>query len=166
MWKLKFCFSAIAIVFLFPACNRHSGGDTPEQALQEYINTGFSAKSLDDKKKLLDLSTGEAFDSLEKITDQDFVHQFVESKLRLVSLKTKDLRKEDNGNVSLIYEISFEDKANNVGSMLTNKKIAFLTLDPKSNTWKIKSTTNVKSLVERKEDLVVMPQTVQPPSQH
>jgi hypothetical protein len=133
--------------------------NSPEAALHSYVKIAFNAKSLDDAHKLLDLSTGEAKEWLASMTEETFKKQFLDNKMVLENLTTKDLRQEKDGDVSLVYEIAFKD-GNPDGkptgpSEFTNKKIAYLTKE--GNIWKIRATKNVKTFIERKDALEIPP---------
>lgn len=151
---------ALIIALLLSGCDKGPKPDTPEGALQKYVEAAFSAKSVSDKQKLADLSTGEALAYLEKMNDDDFRRQFLESSLSLVSIKMKDKHTEGSGDVSLVYEIEFRSKKDNKTTVMANKKIAYL-MQADGN-WKIKSTKNMKTFIEQKEDLVITPE---PPPQ-
>lgn len=130
--------------------------DTPEGALHSYVVTAFEARSVADKQKLLGLSTGEAKAYLEQMGEADFKRQFLDSKLQFVSMKARDLRQETGGDVSLVYDLNYKDTRDGSTTVHTNKKIAYLT-QAEPGHWKIKGTKNVKTFVERKEDLVITP---------
>lgn len=147
-----------AILLAITACNRKAPlPNTPEGTLEKYVNAAFDVHSVKDREKLLALSVGDARAHVESMSDQAFQQQFMENKIRFVSMKTKDLRQENDGDVSLVYELSYQDGATNAPTIHTNKKIAYLTRDA-SGEWKIKSTKNVKSFIEKKEDLVITPE--------
>jgi hypothetical protein len=150
--------SIVALLVLgFAGCNRRSIPNTPEGTLEKYVNAAFEVKSLEDRKTLLDLSAGDAKAYLEQVKDEDFTKQFIDSKLRFVSMKATDLREQSNGDVSLAYELNFQERSNaNAPTVHTNKKIAYLGKDELGN-WKIKSTKNIKTFIEKKEDLVITP---------
>jgi hypothetical protein len=155
-WLKLACF-ALVVVSL-SSCNKKAAlPNTPEGTLEKYVNAAFDVHSLSDREHLLALSVGDAHAHVEGMTDESFRHQFMESKLRFVSMKTKDLRKENDGDVSLVYELSYQDGAVNAPTIHTNKKIAYLTRD-QAGEWKIKSTKNVKTYIEKKEDLVITPE--------
>lgn len=148
-------FPAILLLAL-SACNKKSEQPTtPEGSLETYVKTAFNAKSADDRQKLLDLSTGEARAWLETMSPEDFKKQFVDNSMVLQNFKAKDLRKEQSGDVSLVYELAFRDGKTPNAAAYTNRKIAYLTKDEKGE-WKIKATKNIKSFVERKDDLQVL----------
>jgi hypothetical protein len=126
---LRFAFLSTLILF-FSACDKSPKSDTPEGVLERYVQTAFGARGITDKKKLEDLSTGEALGFIQRMNEEDFRKQFIDSQLSLVSLKLKDLRKEQEGDVSLVYEIVFKAGRGANVVVQSNKKIAFLTKDP------------------------------------
>lgn len=157
--KLRNC-CLLALVLLLAACTKAPKTDTPEGALNAYVNAAFAVKGPGDRQKLIDLSTGDARGFLERMTDEDFRKQFIDSNLRFVSVDTKDMREENSGDVSLVYELSYREGSNTSPTVHTNKKIAYLTKDAEGH-WRIRATKNVKSFVEMKEELVVTPETTE-----
>ncbi len=159
--KFRKIAPAIALCFLLSACDKSPKADTPEGALQKYVEVAFSARSVSDKQKLEALSTEEALAFLQKMDEEDFKRQFLEPSLSLVNIKMKDKHTEGSGDVSLVYEIEFKSRnKDNKTTVMSNKKIAYLKQDQGS--WKIKSTKNMKTFIEQKEDLVV---SAEPPPQ-
>jgi hypothetical protein len=154
----KLVAAATMIAFLV-GCTKEMKADTPEGALQKYVTAAFSARSTDDRQKLVNLSTGEALAFIQSMSDETFKKHFIDSNFDFVSLKAKDLRQENSGDVSLVYELTYREGKGESKVEHTNKKIAYLTLDAAAGEWKIKATKNLKSFVERKEDLVVTPET-------
>lgn len=144
--------------FVLSSCTKAPKAHTPEAALSNYVSAAFSAKSTDDRSKLVAMSDGDAKVHLEGMSDDEFQKQFLDSKMRLIKLRTRDLRKENDGNVSLVYEISFQDAGAGGTAVHTNKKIAFLSVG-EDGEWKIRATKNMKSFLEKKEDLLITPET-------
>lgn len=142
----------------FSACTKAPMANTPEAVLDRYVSSAFNAKNIEDKKKLLDLTTGDALAHLEKMKDDDFKKQFLEANLALVSMKVKDIRQDNEGGVSMVYELSFKDGKAGNSVVHTNKKVAYLNRN-QAGDWKIRATQNVKSFIEKKEDLVITPET-------
>jgi hypothetical protein len=152
-------FFGLAIAAAVCSCTKAPKADTPEGALEKYVTTAFAANSPADRQKLADLSAGEALTFIQNMSDDDFKKYFLDSHLRFSSLKTKDKRQDVNGDVSVIYELEYKEGETAAPTVHTNKKIAYLTFDKASGEWKIRATKNLKSFVERKEDLVVTPDT-------
>ena len=151
-------FCLLALCALISSCTRAPKANTPEAVLDQYVSSAFNAKSVEDKKKLQDLTTGDALAHLEKMKDEDFKKQFLEANMRLVSLKVKDIRQDNEGGVSMVYELSFQDGKSDSAYVHTNKKVAYLN-KLENGDWKIRATQNVKSFIEKKEDLVITPET-------
>jgi hypothetical protein len=89
-----------------------------------------------------------------------FEKQFLKNNMKLVSFTSKDKVRDESGDVSLVYELSFKD-GNESGdptkrAVYSLKKIAYLT-NKDGGTWKIKATKNVKTFIERKDDLQITP---------
>lgn len=150
-----FLFLGIALA---SSCTKSQKADTPERALEKYVSAAFNVRSVEDRQKLLNLSAGDALTFLQRMDDETFRKHFIDAKLEMVSMKTKDLRQEVSGDVSLVYELSYRESG--VGKALhTNKKIAYLTHDQEQGEWRIKATKNMKTFIEMKDDLVVPPNT-------
>lgn len=147
----------VALVYIV-GCTKVPKANTPEAALDRYVAAAFSAKKVEDKKKLIEMTTGDALAHLQKMKDEDFKKQFIDANLRLVSVKAKDIREDNEGGVSLVYELSFSDGAAGNSAIHTNKKVAYLS-KIENGEWRIRATQNVKSFIEKKEDLVITPET-------
>jgi hypothetical protein len=152
-------FLVYAGVAILVACTKAPKPETPEGALQQYVTMAFNAKNPEDRKKLVDLSTGDALYFIQNMTDEEFKKHFIDSNLQFVSMKAKDLRQETSGDVSMVYELNYKEGKVGTQTIHTNKKIAYLTFDKEAKAWKIKATKNMKSFIERKEDLVITPET-------
>lgn len=164
----------VAILIAFTACTKSPPAPTsPEAALDIYVKTAFNAKELSARESLLALSAGDAEIWLSSLSDDEFKKQFVDNKMQFVSLRTRDKIEDKNGDVSLVYELEFKDGRGPVpldgGKVMTpsaasysTKKIAYLTKGQDGG-WKIKATKNVKTFIERKEDLAVPPLSNLPP---
>lgn len=159
MWHKNYLFVVMLAVSIgFLGCTKNKTANTPEAALDQYVSTAFSAKGIDDKTKLMNMATGDALAHLQKMKDDEFKKQFLESNLKLVSLKVKDIRQDNEGGVSMVYELSFQDGKSGSAVVHTNKKVAYLT-KVEGEQWKIRATQNVKSYIEKKEDLVITPES-------
>ena len=72
--KNNFFIKIVVISFVasLSACNTKPKLETPTSVLTEYVNIAMAAKKIDDKKKLLELTMGEANEELQKMSDKDF----------------------------------------------------------------------------------------------
>lgn len=148
-------FGVLLAVALATACTKKTP-DSPVAVLEQYVSIATNAKSVDDKAKLVDLTTGTAKEDLLRMTEQDFTHQFIDLHYKMNSFKAKDLREENSGDVSVVYELDFEEHGvPGGGSEITSKKIAYLGKD-ESGHWKIKETKNVKSFIEKKDSVEIL----------
>jgi hypothetical protein len=159
---MKWLNVILGLSLVLSACTKEPKADTPEGALEKYVVAAFNAKSPADRNKLIELSAGDALVYIESMTDEEFKKHFLDSNLRFVSMKAKDRRVENSGDVSLVYELEYKE-GDQGQTVHTNKKIAYLTHDKEKNEWKIKATKNLKSYIERKDDLVVPPLSEIPP---
>jgi hypothetical protein len=150
------------LAFNFSGCTRGGGSaSSPEGALDQYVHAAFNAKKVDDSQNMLDLSTGEAHEWLASMSKEAFQKQFIDNHMQLVNFNVKDKAKEANGDVSLVYELTFKDGAAagnpTERAEYSLKKIAYLTKEKEGGSWKIRATKNVKTFIERKDDLQVSP---------
>ena len=163
---MKWLNAALVVSLLALAgCTRGGGtASSPEGALDQYVHAAFSGKE-DASDKMLDLSTGEAKEWLSSMSKEAFKKQFVDNHMQLVSFSAKDKTTEANGDVSLVYELTFKDGSSDgkptSQAVYSLKKIAYLSraTDDKGTAtggWKIRATKNVKTFIERKEALDVM----------
>ena len=142
-------------------CTKGGGNaSSPEGALDQYVHIAFGVTDVKDSQKMLALSTGEAREWLASMSEDAFKAQFMKNHMQLVNFTTKDKVSESDGDVSLVYELSFKDGSAEGDpthrAVYSLKKIAYLTRKDEG-TWKIKATKNVKTFIERKDDLQVSP---------
>lgn len=159
---MKWLNGALVISLLaFLGCTKGGGNaSTPEGALGQYVHIAFGVNDVKDAQKMLALSTGEAKEWLSSMSEEAFKAQFMKNHMQLVNFTTKDKVNEADGDVSLVYELSFKDGSSDGNptnrAVYSLKKIAYLTKKDEG-TWKIKATKNVKTFIERKDDLQVSP---------
>lgn len=172
--------NALAVLALmgFAACTKDIPAPTsPEATLERYVKLAFSAKNVEVKAELLKLSDGDAKMWLDSLSDEDFRKQFVENKMQFHSMKTRDKIEDKNGDVSLVYELEFKDGTGPSpidpqrpktmtpsSAVYSTKKIAYLR-KVEGGEWRIKATKNVKTFIERKEDLAVPALSMLPPDE-
>jgi hypothetical protein len=146
-------FAWIAVLGVFTAgCTKMVSDKTPEGALESYVTSAFTVKRPADREKLLQLSTGEAHEQLQAMSEDNFMARFGKGNLRLISLKMKDRRGEKDGGISLVYELSYEETTQGKGPV-THKKVAYLKED--GGHWRIRGTKNIKEYVEQAEPMVI-----------
>ncbi len=157
MYPLKQCtkiFMFLAILGA-SACTKKEAGMNPEEILETYVKIALNAKSEKDKASLEEYLTGEALKKLKLMSQSDFVDKLVRPEFKFVKFSTRDMREESNGGVSLVYELTFENKTGDSKAKVINRKIAYFRKNAE-NAWKIFDTRNVKSFIEMKDGLDVM----------
>ncbi len=142
------------VSMLLMACTKGGKSGTPAGALEQYVAAVMSVSGPEDRQKLLDMTVGEAKEQFEKMSVEEFTKAFPKGRYRLVSLRIRDPREEKAGVVSLVYEVTFEDKGSGASAVFTNKKLAYLEKS-ESDAWKIRGVKGVKSFVEKKEALEI-----------
>ncbi|NUM87752.1 MAG: hypothetical protein HUU37_00975 [Bdellovibrionales bacterium] len=148
----RFGAAALTILLALQACTR--GGKTPAVALEQYVAAVMSASGSGDREKLLEMTVGEAREQFTSMTEEQFLAAFPKGRYRLISLRIRDPREEKAGVVSLVYEVTFEDKGAGSPAVLTNKKVAYLE-KAESDSWKIRGVRAVKNFVEQKDALEI-----------
>lgn len=147
--------TTVAVLLFVSACTKKESGMTPEEVLETYVKIALNAKSEQDKKSLEEYLTGEALKKLKLMGNEEFLEKLVKPEFKFVSFLARDQRQENNGGISLVYELTFENKSGDTKAKLINRKIAYLKRAT-DNSWKIFNTRNIKSFVEMKDGLDVM----------
>lgn len=147
------------VVFFTAGCTKQGGEVSPEKAVNAYVRQAFDVKGPEDRQRLMMLTEGSAAKDLKKMSDEQFKREFIDSKLKLIDIKTKDVRQEDGNAVSLIYEISYQENGEKGPVEHFHRKVAFL--KKTEGTWKIESTKNLKTFIEIKDgsEISVSPST-------
>ncbi len=159
MFRSRVFLSAIflvAITVLFSAaCTTKEEGMSPKEVLETYVRVALNAKSEKDKTSLEVYLTGKALAGLKMMTQKDFREKLVKPEFKFMRFLARDQRQEENGNISLVYELTFENKSNGNKAKLVNRKIAYFKQTDDS-AWKIYETRNMKSFIEMEKALDVM----------
>lgn len=142
-----------SLLLVGAACTKKTTAESPESVLQVYVTTAINAKNGGDRARLFEYTTGKALERLQAMTDEDFLNSLVKPEYKFVHFSTYDKREENDGGLSLVYELVYENAAGDTNAKITNRKIAYFKKD--GNIWKINDTRNVKSFVEMKDGLSV-----------
>lgn len=150
MWNKLFLRISPFVVLLI-GCNFFSGPDkdSPQGVLKEYIARTFALKSFSEKSRLLELTTGEVKEALEKLDSESFTKHFLESKKELMSMKLRDERKISDDRYSITYELSYSSKPSD--DQVTIKKHALF--EKKDGKWFIAEVKNLKTYIEHQNEL-------------
>lgn len=150
--RILFSFFSLLLVLFGAACTKSNSGLSPEEVLETYVKIAINAKTEKDKTSLEEYLTGEALTKLKLMTKDEFIEKLVKPEYKFVKFSTRDSREESNGGVSLVYELTFENKTGDSTAKIISRKIAYFKRG-RDNGWKISDTRNVKSFVEMKEGL-------------
>ena len=143
----------LAIALATGACTKKAKVESPEGVIEAYVNTAINAKDASAKTALFEFMTGKALERIQSMSDAEFMEGVVKPEFKFVHLSTRDLREEQGGGISLVYELVYENTSGDSAAKITNRKIAYMrNVDGR---WKIEDTRNVKSFVEVEKGLSV-----------
>lgn len=152
MSRISFIFLTVLIVLA--GCTRKTGNLSAEQVLEAYVTLAMTARSVSDKKDLVNFTTGAARESLVAMSDDDFQKEFIDKKFKLIKFATKDKRVKNENELSLVYQITFEKTENEKPARVTLKKIAFFA-KAENGGWKINKTNHIRTAVKRADPVDV-----------
>ncbi len=135
-----------AALLLFSACSQDTVDTTPAKVLDNYIQTSFRAKSLEDKKKMEEMLTGDTKNRLVSWSDEQFMKAFVESPKKFQGLKVLETKKVSDREVALTYELSYQDGPADKTAEITQRKMS--TIVQEDGSWKIKEVRSIRESIE------------------
>ena len=139
-------FAKILGFSLLFACTPNIGDGTPAKVLENYIHTSFNASSIEDKKKMEDLLTGDTKNRLVSWSDEQFLKAFVETKKKFQGLKILENKKVSEDEVALTYELSFQDGPADKTAQIAQRKLA--TVVKEDSQWRIKEVRSIRESIE------------------
>ncbi len=150
MLKLKgFIIMAMAITLF--SCTNKINSSSAKDVLSEYVSRSFGVQSINDRKKLIELTSGEVKKVLEDMKDETFQKYFIAQKKEFVSLKVNDERSLTENTYSITYELTYKQQSLTFDGqishdLITNKKHSvFVKADGK---WLISEVKNLKTDIE------------------
>jgi len=156
MFKIKWsrmfalAFACVMISGLW-ACTPSVIDNTPTKVLESYIQISFNAKSLDDKKKMEDLLTGDTRTRLEAWSDEQFLKAFVETEKKFKGLKVLESKKVSDDEVALTYELSYLEGPKDKSALVTQRKLCSIVRQ--DSAWKIKEVRSIRESIEYLKEL-------------
>ena len=90
---MRLWFGPLVVLFAVSSCTPDAVDSTPAKVLDNYIQTSFHAKSLEDKKHMENLLTGDTKTRLVSWSDEQFTKAFVETQRKFQSLKVLETKK-------------------------------------------------------------------------
>ncbi len=127
----------------------------PRDTLAEYVSRSMVIKVAEDRDKLADLVTGQAKDSLSKMTPEQFQEHFIDTTRVFLGLKVRDERPINENKYSVTYELSYKSKTS-TGSedLVTLKKHALLEKSTDGR-WLISEVQNLKTNIEHQNEITL-----------
>jgi hypothetical protein len=135
----------------FTACTSNTGDQTPVKTLENYVQTSFNVKGVEDKAKMVDMLIGDTKQRLQVWSDEQFLKAFVETKKKFGALKILENRKVNDQEVALTYELSFREGEKEKEAKITQRKLCMLVLVDGS--WKIKEVRSQRESIEYLSEL-------------
>jgi hypothetical protein len=152
MSKKTLIVSVVMIIFGLAGCQKGANYPTdPKKALTEYISKTFALSSEKDQQELLQYLTGEAQARLKEMSPAEFKAKLVDQKRQFVKLAFREVKPVSKSEVDITYELVYLDQAKGQDTRVTNKKLCALVLE--SGRWLIKDVTNIKELIEYKNEM-------------
>lgn len=157
MWTKILAVAALASVMACTGGNK-GGLETPQKVLSEYVSRSFAVKAPVEKSKLLELTTGEVKNAIERLDEAAFRSYFIDSKREFLGLKVKDERNVGADQYSITYELSYMSRSSLVApgsepsvDRVTNKKHALFV--NQNGKWLISEVKSLKTLIEHQNEM-------------
>ncbi len=152
--KLVQIMVAVLAFSVLSACQKGPEGlDDPKKQLTNYISKSFSIKSLDDRKELLEFLAGDTRERLSTWSDEQFRQAFIETKREFIKLAIVDMKKQNEAEASITYELTYLDQERGKDAKVTTQRLAIMRRD--SDRWLIQEVRNMKELVEFRNEMAL-----------
>ncbi len=144
---MKISITLLALWFMvLPGCTDLSPDVTPAKVLENYIRISFNATSLDDKKKMEELLTGDTRTRLMSWSDEQFSKAFIGASKKFQGLKILENNKVSDQEVAITYELSFEEGVQDKVTRTTQRKLCAIVNE--EGVWKIKEVRSIRESIE------------------
>ena len=143
--KIAFGFVLLSFTGL-SACTPDAVETTPGKVLETYIQISFHAQSLEDKKHMEELLTGDTKNRLVSWSDEQFSKAFLETRKRFKGLKILESKKVSDKEFALTYELSYQDGPEDKAAEVTQRKLS--TIVQEDGNWRIKEVRSIRESIE------------------
>lgn len=143
---IRLWFGPLVVLLAASSCTPDAVDSTPAKVLDNYIQTSFHAKSLEDKKHMEELLTGDTKTRLVSWSDEQFTKAFIETQKKFQSLKVLETKKVSDREVALTYELSYRDGPDDKTAEVTQRKMS--TIVQEEGNWKIKEVRSIRESIE------------------
>ncbi len=123
----------------------------PVDILKAYIDKSFNIRNTEDRKTLEGYLTGDVKKRLEAWSDEQFKKAFVGSKRKFAKMAIKETQSVSPSEVTITYEIAYQDEGEQHRARVTNKKMSYL--QKMADGWKIREVKNLKELIEYQDEM-------------
>jgi hypothetical protein len=139
------------LLMMLSACTDFSSEVTPAKVLENYIQISFNATSLEDKKKMEEMLTGDTRTRLVSWSDEQFSKAFLGANKKFQGLKILENNKVSDQEVAITYELSFEEGAQDKITRTTQRKLCAIVKE--GGTWKIKEVRSIRESIDYLKEL-------------
>ena len=143
--------AVLAVTLMGGACTPKEKDASPLKVLENYIETSFNAKTLDDKHKMEELLTGDTKQRLVSWSDEQFIRAFVETKRKFETLKILENKKVSDKETAMTYELSFQEGEGDKRAKISQRKLCVVVQE--ENNWKIKEVRSIRESIEYLKEL-------------
>ena len=150
-FNAKFIRVMIVVLFLGSACTRDDQNKSPIKVLEKYIEISFNAKSVEDKRKMEELLTGDTKTRLASWSDEQFIRAFVETKRKFQSIKVLENKKVNGDETAVTYELSFQEGENEKKVQISQRKLCVIVTE--GDVSKIKEVRSIRESIEYLKEL-------------
>ena len=133
------------------ACTPNIKDSSPARVLENYIQISFQSTSLQDKKRMEELLTGDTKLRLQAWSDEQFTKSFLGLKRKFLGLKILESKKVSDHEVALTYELTYEEGPLGKSAQITQRKLSNIVFE--ANVWKIKEVRSIRESIEFLEEL-------------
>ncbi|HRK03034.1 MAG TPA: hypothetical protein PLH57_10250 [Oligoflexia bacterium] len=144
-------FILVVSILVLGACSPKKSAESPENSLREYVSRTFAIDNVEDKNRLIELTTGKVKAAITTMSDADFQRHFIDESKDFIGMKIKDERALSDGRFSITYELSFKNKTvNTEAKILTKKHAIFEKIDER---WLISEVQSLKTVIEHQNEM-------------
>lgn len=141
----------LVVILSAAACTQKVDDQSPIKVLESYIEISFNAKSIDAKKKMEALLTGDTQQRLMSWSEDQFIKAFVEVKRKFLSIKILENKPVHVGEHVITYELTFKEGEGDQEAKVSQRKLA--TIVKESDAWRIKEVRSLRESIEYLKEL-------------
>jgi hypothetical protein len=141
----------VVCVFLGTGCTTNEQEKSPVKVLEKYIDISFNAKTIEDKKRMEELLTGDTKTRLATWSNEQFSKAFIEANRKFQNIKVLENKKVNTSETALTYELSFQEGSDQKKVAISQRKLAVIVLE--GEVWRIKEVRSIRESIEYLKEL-------------